>query len=221
MNNEFKRFVDKLIVYSKSKQDDEEENVSYEEALKACYYITHIIPRQLGDLLLYCGSLSLMNRYVKQEGSEFYNKYIFKSNGLIRLVDLLNKCSFIEGFQMMFEHDANKENSTLLYTSICDMHFSFHSVSKKLKNSIPKEYLGEFEWDGIRKQVCASSLFRMIEDNNLLLSRNGYKTLNIKESAKEIALDVINGRKSKRQFLQECNFYHYCEKVNKKNVSQE
>ena len=148
----FKLFINELIDYAKNAQDKPEEYINHEDALKACYYITHIEPKKIGDLLLYCVSLSLMNRYVKQDDSIFHNNYLFKSNGLIRLMEVLPSDNKIEGFEMMFDVDKDKGNSTLLYTSVYGMHFSFHSVSKHLKEIMPKIYEAHFEWDEIKKQ---------------------------------------------------------------------
>jgi len=156
MVSKFEKYVSELIDYSKASQENEE-YVEHKNALKAYYYITHIKPTQIGDLLLYCSSLSLINRYVKQEDSILINKnkYSFKSNGLIRLMRFLQNKNKINGFEMMFEIDKDKGNSTILYTSVYGMHFCFHSVSKKLKEMIPKPYEAQFEWDGIKKtKMC-------------------------------------------------------------------
>ncbi len=214
MDQTFKIFINELINYSKSVQDNEVEYVTQEDALKACYYITHIEPKKIGDLLLYCVSLSLMNRYVKQEDSIFRNNYLFKSNGLIRLMEVLPKDNKIEGFEMMFDVDKDKGNNTLLYISVCGMHFSFHSVSKHLKEIMPEIYDAYFEWDGIRKQICASTLFHMVESNDSFISESGYDTNNIKESASITADNVISGRMSLRKFRNICNFYVFSRKNN-------
>ena len=210
----FKLFINELIDYAKNAQDKPEEYINHEDALKACYYITHIEPKKIGDLLLYCVSLSLMNRYVKQDDSIFHNNYLFKSNGLIRLMEVLPSDNKIEGFEMMFDVDKDKGNSTLLYTSVCGMHFSFHSVSKHLKEIMPKIYEANFEWDEIKKQICASTLFHMVESNDLFFSESGYNTNNIKESAAIIANQYIKGEISLRKFRNVCNFYVYSKKNN-------
>ena len=89
------------------------------------------------------------------------------------------------------------------------MHFCFHSVSKKLKEMIPKAYESQFEWDGIKKQKCANKILKKIKNNSLFVSKEGYKTKDIKKSAEEIAEKVLNDEMSLRQFKQICNFYIY------------
>jgi len=201
----FTSFVKELIEFSKSMQEAESENVSYEQALRACYYISHVQPKQIGDILLFCVSLNCMNRYVKQNNSKFSNKYVFKNVGLTRLLGALNKNPKIDDVKILFDIDKEK-NNTILYISICNMHFSFHSVSKKMKANIPSVYLDDFEWDGIKKQKCASSLFDTVESKWILISEKMQKSEGLKKRCIRISNKVLSGEMSKWQFLQCCNF---------------
>ena len=203
MEKGFIDFINELKLYCENQQEKEiEEIVDYSQALKACYYISHLEPKSIGDLLLYCGSLSLMNRYVKQKDSKFYKKYFFKNYGLNRLIGILNKIPYIEGFEMKYETD---NNTPLIYTSICGLHFCFHSVKKELKDKIPEKYLGDFKWDGIKKQKCAHSLFNKIEDNDILLTQTY-----LREEARMKADEVLSGKISKNDFINECGFFNKC-----------
>ena len=151
------------------------EVVSREEADRAMAYAKEMPLVQAGDVLLFCSAINLMNTYVKQGNKKTFG-YFFKGY-VPRLLERLEERP-MEGVRFCNQIDGR---NALTMVEVCGVQFSFHCVPgtrKRLSDeTIP--------WDGIRKQMCASTLFAMAERNRLLRSSR---------SVPEAALSAQSGK---------------------------
>jgi hypothetical protein len=145
-----------------------DEQVTKEEALRAIAVLNQIRVFTKGDYLLYLASVNLLNRFVK-----FNRKllnYRFKNYLYPLLYQIMeDKPSFIN----MFAHiDYQMHHLSLLMIDIEGIHFSFHSLDLNIIKEMAAEThytFTSFDWDHIRKQKCASTLFKkaLYENNEL------------------------------------------------------
>lgn len=109
--------------------------------------------KTLADVYLACASLNCLNRYVKQKTDPRIS-YIFKPwvEKMVRQCQSNN----IEGVSIKSGYD---KGDTLISVFVGPVQFSFHGVPK---NAIFLQNLtsnGEVPFDGIKKQICASTVF--------------------------------------------------------------
>ena len=133
---------------------------SEDEAYRALEYAKSMQLEQSGDVLLFCAAVNLMNAFVKQPDCRSFG-YTFKAE-VPRLIERLQK-SPIEGVR--FDCSMDGRNS-LTVVEICGLQFSFHCV----RVSGLRHHDSRIPFDGIRKQRCASTLFRLAETNRLMRS---------------------------------------------------
>jgi len=134
------------------------ETVSKEEAARALEYAKTMGLEGAGDVLLFCASINLMNTYVKQPGCRSFG-YSFK--GCVpRLIDRVRSLP-IEGVRCSTQMDGK---NSITFVEVCGIQFSFHCV-KGAKRSAGGAVIA---FDGVRKQRCAATLFRMAEANRLM-----------------------------------------------------
>ena len=142
-------------------QSAPKEQVSDDDAVKALAYIEHLDISQVEQCLLFCASVNLCNTYVKQSNRKI--GYAFKQK-IPRLIQSVAEKD-ISGIHFDLQNDGRM---SLLVVQIGKIQFSFHEINRDeievllaghdcLKTSL--------EWDGIRKQMCAVSTFRLSEQN--------------------------------------------------------
>lgn len=142
-----KRLNDKAISLQNR---NENEYITYNDALKAITIANKMHIENEYDALLYILSLNLLNTYVKQKDSKI--GYSFKAD-LIPFVKIMNQLQ-IKNISMFM----NKEHgNTVLYITMGAIQFSFHGINKELV--VPNEYLKEQQFDYVRKHLCALTLF--------------------------------------------------------------
>lgn len=142
-------------------QNLQKEIVSADKAVRALSYIEWLDISRIEDCFLFCAALNLCNTYVKQPGREI--DYSFK----LKLPRLLNAVvnKKIDGILFDFQKD---KRTSLLLVQIGKVQFSFHGVqSDEILEILDKhkELKSQIEWDGIRKQMCAVSVFDIAENN--------------------------------------------------------
>lgn len=134
------------------------------------------------DAFLYFASLNLLNTYVKQDNKSKIS-YNFKSCVTSAFDSII-----------MNKIDANycyDNIEKLLIVNIDGMQFSFHNVTpspkmifaKQFPRLVGKEYFKQQEWEGIRLQPVAQSLFKFA--NNLEGLSNESIAGNLKEYQNE------------------------------------
>ena len=151
------KFSEKFLAY----QSLQREIVSDDEAVKALTYIEWLDISRIEDCFLFCAALNLCNTYVKQPGREI--DYSFKAKLPRLLKEVADKK--IEG--ILFDYQKDK-NTSLLVVQIGKVQFSFHGVQPDEILEIldsHNELRSQIEWDGIRKQMCAVSVFDIAEQN--------------------------------------------------------
>ena len=156
----FEAYCSNLNRLCESMQDTKE-TVSHMEAELALVHAKSIELDDAADVLLFCASINLMNAYVKQPGCRSFG-YFFK--GYVRqLIDRMNR-NPIEGVRCDTQVD---DKSVITYVEVCGIQFSFHCV----KGAKPTKKSKPIRFDGIRKQRCASTLFKMAETSSLMLGK--------------------------------------------------
>lgn len=114
-----------------------------------------------GDFLLFLACVNLLNSYVKQDNAKI--GYSFK-----REIDYFLEICLRKNNKMLKiceENDGDKGN--LLIIQLYSIQFSFHSIKYRYSET---ELYKDIEWDGIRKQKCALTLYRRCIDNRILRS---------------------------------------------------
>ena len=171
----YEEFVDLLNLLNETaiehQEISEKEAIDSLDAKKALKICDELKIKSDEDILLFLASMNLLNAYAKQKGAEF--GYSFKK-------DLSSLCNQLPGFHWpsLLKMDLQKDKKTsLLLVSLGNIQFSFHSVPDSL--AIPERFAEELEWDGIKKQPCALTLF---EDT--LFSRLGLPSKDESEKAK-------------------------------------
>lgn len=142
-------------------QSLQKEIVSDDEALKALTCIEWLDISRIEDCFLFCAALNLCNTYVKQPGRKI--DYSFKAK-LPRLLKAVADRR-IDGILFDFQKD---KRTSLLVVQIGKVQFSFHGVrSDEILEILDahNELISQLEWDGIRKQMCAVSVFDIAEKN--------------------------------------------------------
>jgi len=153
--NTFHDYAEDLNKVAISMQEGEKEVVSDLTVIKACTYIEQMSIKQMGDALIYCAALNLCNTYVKQPNSNIGYKFKKDLDYLLSIVVNAD----LPG--VMF--DLQRSNgATLLVVQVDCVQFSFHNVPSPYKLqrlSRTSDKFVQLEWDGIRKQKCAETLF--------------------------------------------------------------
>lgn len=151
-------FKDELLSFSnivKEKQDTAlTEIIADEIAFTALLVLKYISYKKVPDAFLGCAALNLLNTYVKQPNSKI--GYTFR----VHIVELLQGIKDIaqpKTLKVFFETDQSKESGTLMFL-FWNFQFGFHSEhhSDFIRDLQSKTNV---QWDGIRKQKCAKSIF--------------------------------------------------------------
>lgn len=160
-NEKFKLFCDWLNDECRQLQNSDREDISDEEAFRAYLYIKLMKLELAGDFLLFLACVNLLNSYVKQDNAKI--GYSFK-----REIDYFLEICLRKNNKMLKiceENDGDKGN--LLIIQLYSIQFSFHSIKYRYSET---ELYKDIEWDGIRKQKCALTLYRRCIDNRILRS---------------------------------------------------
>jgi len=127
------------------------EYISDVDALAALIVLNFIKYEKVPDIFLSVAALNMLNRYVKQPKSQIgYQFRIHIVNVLKGIEDINQKKSILVGY-------APKRNN-LLIIQFWDFQFSFQAekMTEQVQNILSKNQL---DWDGIKKQPCAKSIF--------------------------------------------------------------
>ena len=149
-------------------QSYDKEEVIHELAFEALTIIKNMKIEDAGDALLYCASLNLLNTYVKQRNSLI--GYSFKD-------EIHYMTSILLNLDLDDVYIDYHDSEVLLVVQIFHIQFSFHYVKKKqeivdLCNS--RHYM-KLEWDGVRKQMCATTLYNEVRKNKIRVCNITYR----------------------------------------------
>lgn len=155
--SEFSSFTNKLNNYLIVKKSLPRELVNEVDAVKAFTYLRTMQLHTKGDYYLYCASLNLLNTYVKQPDAKKSANYNFKSY----LRPLLHSIVNNQPEDVYFDYKKDDKGKITLL-DIDGIQFSFHNVAidplieEALSNGKGSKNI---EWDGIKKQHNATTLF--------------------------------------------------------------
>ena len=135
------------------------EVVGRDDAERALAYAKTMDLKGAGDVLLFCAAVNLMNAYVKQPGCRRFG-YSFKANVPRVIEHLRNNPEEVMRYSVQMDG-----KSSLTIVEVFGIQFSFHCVQgvKHLSSG------SVIEFDGIRKQKCAVTLFKLAEANQLMV----------------------------------------------------
>ena len=170
----FEEYIESINNLCITLQDFDKEVVEDELAYEAYSIVKNIKIEEAGDVLLYCASMNLLNTYVKQENSKI--GYDFKNDIHYMTSILLN----LDIEDVFIDY---QDSESLLVVQIFSIQFSFHYVKKKSEiiSLCNSHHHKELEWDGIRKQKCAVSLFDRVRLNTLRTCGLTYRGKNLND----------------------------------------
>jgi|GEM_PF-1872795 len=141
-------------------QEFDEEKIPSEKAYEAYAIIKNMQIKEVGDVLLFCASMNLLNTYVKQKDSKIGYKFkneIHYMTSILLALDIADICIDYQ------------ESGNLLMVQVFAIQFSFHFVKKDLAiiKLCDSDRHKPLRWDGIRKQKCALTLFEHVRKNQI------------------------------------------------------
>ena len=149
-------FKDELKSFEKTvfeaQATDEREIIPEEDVIKSLVILNYISYEKVSDAFLACSALNLLNTYVKQDDAKIGHRFRRHLYSLLKGIDDINQKKSIDVF-----YDDSKQNGILMIV-FWGFQFSFHGE----KNTAEVKKLQKkknIEWDGIRKQLCAKSIF--------------------------------------------------------------
>lgn len=190
---------------SQEKSELEKEYVDENTAASALYCISHIVFGNLADVCLFCAANNLLNLYVKQSDANI--SYYFKSS-VFRLTALL-ECADLDDLFISEEKDDN--NNLVSIIQIKNVQFSFHSLKILSERfNVKKKYIKNLEWDGIKKQHCGLSIFKLVLNNSHLLSNKSTTRNNLLDEMNRVEEMVKSKKISIEQLKDVCALPAYC-----------
>ena len=169
----FELFCQKLNQECIKLQDIEKEEITEELAFEAYSYITQMSLELPGDFILFLSALNLLNTYVKQTDAKI--GYSFKKQ-----IDYFLEVCIRKNRNILSINQDSDTKGKLLMIKINDIQFSFHGVACQYEG-IEQTLDKTMEWDGIRKQKCAVTIFQKCKENQILRSNKTYRGANLLE----------------------------------------
>lgn len=148
----FKDELAEFEIYLSSKNEQQEEVISDEYALKALIILNFIDYKKVPDIFLACASMNLLNTYVKKNNSKLSYQYKRHLSNIIKGIEDVKQPKSI-----MIGYDSSN-HMQLLIIQFWSFQFSFQAqrFSLNVKGLLSSKNI---VWDGIRKQPCAKEIF--------------------------------------------------------------
>lgn len=185
----FERFCRELNALCLALQDAPREVLSEEDAFKAYAYIKHMRIADAGDVVLFCAAMNLLNTYVKQDQDDI--GYAFKQE-TEHLVGILWNVPIDD---VLVDYQMDK-GSSLLVVEIFGLQFSFHQIQKteELKKLDAQNVTENvLKWDGVRKQMCAKTLFDRAAANRERRCMETYRGKDLEEKIESMLANFRKG----------------------------
>lgn len=170
-NQKFELFCKTLNQECIRLQDYEKEYIPEEIAFEAYAYISQMKLELPGDFILFLSALNLLNTYVKQPGTRI--NYSFKKQ-----IDYFLEVCLRKNKNILKINKNNDAMGKLLMIKLNDIQFSFHGVNCQYEG-IDQNLDETMQWDGIRKQKCAVSIYQKCKDNQILRANITYRGTNL------------------------------------------
>jgi hypothetical protein len=140
---------------------DNTEVIGEDDVVKAYVVLNYIDYQNIADAFLGCASLNLLNTYARQPDAKI--GYLFRAHFY----------NFFKGIEDLDLKTKLKiyydEDDRLMVFSFWDFQFSFHNI--RYNDVVRKLDCGKVEWDGIRKQRCAETIFDFALSNNYISNK--------------------------------------------------
>lgn len=148
----FSEEINKIQIIAISKQHIEAyENIRDIDVVIALNILNYIEYLNIADIFLGCASVNLINTYVKQNNAKL--NYEFR----LHLINILKGIDKVGDDSIKVVYDDSKQLKILM---IQIENFQFSFKFERLSQLISKLSRGNnILWDGIRKQVCAKTIF--------------------------------------------------------------
>lgn len=140
------------------------EKVSSDLCFEALAFVKNQMVYTKEDVIRFCAALNLLNTYVKQPDSKI--GYDFK--GCINRLFIALMQHNIPGIKVGMEIKTTKKGLEVAYVivQIDDVQFSFHQIKLTKNAYLLKQntnIVHNLEFDGLRKQMCAVSIYEMVK----------------------------------------------------------
>lgn len=140
------------------------ELVDEEDVLAALIILNFIDYKKVPDLFLGCASLNLLSTYIKQQNSKI--NYQFRRH-ILSVLKGIEDVQQPKSVKVTFDPS---DGLSLLIISFWGFQFSFQSQRftqqiQRISSRIPQT------WDGIRKQVCAKTIFEFARFNDWISNK--------------------------------------------------
>ena len=142
--------MDDNLIY---KAITEQEIISDIDVVKAYAILYHAQVENEDDVYLFLSCINLLSTYAKQNKKKI--SYSFKSR-----IFFLNELLAYNDFENIKVSYFYTKAQSLYMVQVKDVQFSFHNVIiEKGAWDLLKKYQAQLSWDGIRKQMCAKTVF--------------------------------------------------------------
>ena len=161
--------MDDNLIFSNIK---EQEVISDIDVVKAYSILYHALVLTENDVYLFLSCINLLSTYAKQNKKKI--SYSFKSR-----IFFLNELLAYNDFKNIKVSYFYTKSQSLYMVMVNDVQFSFHNVIiEKGAWDLLKKYQAQLSWDGIRKQMCAKTVFDVaLSKNNLTKQTRDYEDL--------------------------------------------
>lgn len=145
-----------------------DEQIEHEDAVIALVVLNYIQYKKVPDLFLGCAAMNLLNTYVKQPKAKLNYQFRRHMQSLLKGFEDVNQPKAVRVW-----HD-DKNGMVFLMIVFWNFQFSFHGerMTEAVKNLAQSKVI---PWDGIRKQLCAKTIFEFALSDEWLsnLTLNG------------------------------------------------
>lgn len=187
MINQFKKFVSDLETEIIQLQRDKEptEFIDEEDVVVALVSLNLLPYKSIADCFMGCAAVNLLNSYVKQKNAKL--NYGFKRH-LIEILKGIEDLNVPNIIQVTYD---NRKQEGILQITFWRFQFSFKSMrfSEQIEILQSRNFV---EWDGIRKQPYALSIFNTVY-NCEYISELSLGEKNFKQKVEEEIESYRNG----------------------------
>ena len=151
-----------LSLYKEVKNlQEKNEVISEADVVRAFVVLNYIEYCNVADVFLGCSSLNLLNTYIKQPDAKI--NYTFRKH-MHNFIKGIEDVGVKTKLKVYFDEEDN-----LITFAFWEFQFSFHGV--RFNDVVKNLQRGNIEWDGIRKQKCAKTIFDFALSNDCITDK--------------------------------------------------
>lgn len=182
---EFKEFCKRVNNKCIELQNIEKELISDTQAFEAYATLNVMRLDTEGDYLRFIFILNLLNSYVKQNDAKINYHFKLFLEKFLKLV-IQNRFDGVKYNQL------KDDKGGFVIIQFGELQFSFHSVKLDVLD-LEKITDESLLWDGVKKQVCALTIYEMCKSDELLTSNLTKYNGSLKDKLESIMLDFNEG----------------------------